>query len=82
MAESCGLGVTRFSHYVKLLTNLTPAGYLTQCRLQHAQSLLRRTPAILIGKIAHECGFASGQSFATAFRKWTGYAPEEWRKAF
>ncbi|MCW1925702.1 helix-turn-helix transcriptional regulator [Luteolibacter arcticus] len=80
MAESCGLGTTRFAHHVKLLTNLTPAGYLTQCRLEYAQALLRQTPPVPIGNIARECGFSSGQYFATAFRKWTGLAPEEWRK--
>jgi len=80
MAESCGLGTTRFSHHVRLLTNLTPGGYLTQCRLQHAQGLLLRTSPLSIAKIARECGFASGQYFATAFRKWTGQAPDMWRK--
>lgn len=79
MAESCGLGTTRFSHHVKLLTNLTPLGYLNQCRLKHAQTLLRQTPVQTIRTIALSCGFSSGQYFSTAYRKWTGQTPEEWR---
>lgn len=81
MAETCALGSTRFSHYVRLLTNLSPSSYLTQCRLERAQTMLRLSPPVPIREIARECGFSSGQYFATAFRKWTGQAPDEWRKA-
>lgn len=81
MAECCGLGTTRFAHHVKLLTNLTPSDYLTQCRLQRAQTLLRQNPPLSMAIIARECGFSSGQYFATAFRKWTGQAPGTWRMA-
>ena len=80
MAESCGLGSTRFSHHVKLLTNLTPAEYLTECRMDRAQALLKQSPPVAIADIARACGFSSGQYFATAFRKWTGSSPGEWRE--
>ena len=79
MARQCGLGVTRFIHHSKQLTNATPITHLTQCRLDAAARLLRDEPDRSILDVALACGFSSSQYFATLFRQQFRCAPREYR---
>ena len=81
MARQCGLGVTRFIHHSKQLTNATPNTHLTQCRLDAAAQMLRETPRRPVIDIALACGFSSSQYFATRFRRQFGCAPTAFRGA-
>lgn len=80
MAESCGLGVTRFVHYVRQLTNLSPAEFLLQHRLESACLLLRQAHGETSGAIARRCGFASSQHFTRVFHRRFGCTPGEYRR--
>ena len=44
MARQCGLGATHFIHHCKQVTNMTPAQYLNQCRIETAAKLLVDEP--------------------------------------
>lgn len=79
MAESCGLGVTRFVHYCKQITNQTPLQHLNAVRLGVAVNMLKSEPEKSITDIAFHCGFSTSQYFATAFRKSYGYTPRMYR---
>lgn len=79
MAEAAGLGRTRFAHYCHKLTNRTPNEYLVHQRLEKARQMLHRNAAQSLTSIALECGFSSGQYFATLFRKKFGLAPARYR---
>lgn len=79
MANSCGLGITQFIHHVKCLVNMTPMHYLVHCRLELAAKLLRTRPAGCITETALECGFSTGQYFATVFTRRYGLSPREYR---
>ncbi len=79
MAEQCGMKRTRFAHYCKRLTNRTPAEHLAHLRVEKARRLLRERRGATVTEIALECGFSSGQYFATAFRRHTGMAPRRAR---
>ena len=79
MARQCGLGVTRFIHHSKQLTNATPITHLTQCRLEAAALLLRAAPGRSILDVALACGFSSSQYFATLFRRQFGSTPTAYR---
>ena len=79
MAESCGLGVTQFVHYCRKLTNMTPAHYLRQIRLEDAVRLLKTEPGMGITQVALTCGFSSSQYFATVFRQHMQCRPREFR---
>ncbi|MEO2048571.1 MAG: AraC family transcriptional regulator [Pirellulales bacterium] len=79
MAEQCGLGVTRFVHQVRQLTNMTPAHYLVRCRLEVAADWLVHHPTKSVTTIAFACGFASSQYFATVFRHHYGCTPRDFR---
>lgn len=75
MAHQCGLGATAFTQYCRELTNETPLAHLNRLRLEHAAFLLRGRPDMPIKQIAAACGFATGQYFATAFRRHFGRSP-------
>ncbi len=79
MAAHCGLGVTRFVHYCREITNQTPVNYLNQLRVAEAGRLMKRNPRRKIIDVALDCGFSSGQYFATVFKKFTGVPPQEYR---
>ena len=79
MAEECGLGRTRFVHYCKTMTNLTPLEYLNLVRLEQAKHLLISTD-LRVSDIAQLCGFQSSQYFSTSFRRATGTQPAQLRK--
>jgi AraC-like DNA-binding protein len=79
MAECCGLGVTRFVHYCRLVTNQTPMHYLNHLRLAAATEMLTSLPEKSITDIAFDCGFSSSQYFATSFRQQNGCTPRQYR---
>jgi AraC family L-rhamnose operon regulatory protein RhaS len=79
MAESCHLGVTRFVHYFRGQTNLTPANYLNHARILKACGMLASQPDISITEVGFACGFSSSQYFTNVFRKQTGCPPREYR---
>jgi AraC family L-rhamnose operon regulatory protein RhaS len=79
MASQCGLGRSRFTHYCRQITNLSPMEYLTQSRLKLAQRMLREDPSLSVLDVAIRCGFQSGQYFATVFKKQYGCTPRDYR---
>jgi AraC-like DNA-binding protein len=81
LADSCGLGETRFIHYCRQLKNMTPAKFLNNCRLNAAAKLLVERPEMSITQTALVCGFSSSQYFATAFQRHHGISPSDYRKS-
>lgn len=79
MSSYVGLGVTRFTHYFKQLTNRTPMQYLNSIRLEAAQRRLIAHPKMSINTICYDCGFTSTQYFATVFAKKFGCPPSAFR---
>jgi AraC-like DNA-binding protein len=82
MAHSCGLGVTQFIHHVKSLVNMTPVHFLIECRIDLAKKILQKRPKASITETAMECGFSSGQYFATVFARQLGVSPREYARSF
>lgn len=79
MAQSAGVGLTRFTHHCKQLTNLTPMRYLSIKRLQMAKKILEECPELNVSEIAYMCGFASSQYFSTVFKKHEKCSPNAYR---
>ncbi len=79
MANYCSIGTTRFVHYCKKITNMTPVQYLNYLRLEEATKKLMEHPGKNISLIAYECGFTSSQYFATVFKRQHGATPNEFR---
>lgn len=79
MAAACSLGRSRFTHYCKKLTNLTPSEYLARCRVEAASRLLVSERKLNVTAVAMQSGFGSSQYFATVFRRHLGCSPREYR---
>lgn len=79
MARDCGLGITRFVHYCREITNLTPMQYLNQLRVRKASEMLLKFPDKSITAIAFDVGFSSSQYFATVFRQYHKCSPRKYR---
>lgn len=78
MAASAGMARTRFAERVRDATGLSPHRWLLRTRLERAQELLA-TRRASITAIALDCGFASSQHFAAAFKREFGCTPSSWR---
>ncbi|WP_194765697.1 AraC family transcriptional regulator [Tamlana sp. I1] len=79
MAQSSGVGLTRFTHHCKQLTNLTPMRYLTMKRLEMSKDILIKDPTLSIAEVAYMCGFTTSQYYSTIFKKHEKCTPNAYR---
>lgn len=79
MADSAGVGLTRFTHHCKNLTNLTPMRYLMLRRLNMAKEILLNNNDFSVAEVAFSCGFSTSQYFSTVFKKHENCTPIEYR---
>ena len=59
--------------------NITPANYITMCRINKAKQLLFDSD-LSISQIAESCGYANAYYFSNAFKKIEGISPSDFRK--
>lgn len=79
MAQSAGVGLTRFTHHCKRLTNLTPMRFLTMKRLEMSKKILIENKQLSIAEVAYTCGFTTSQYYSTVFKKHEKCSPKEYR---
>jgi len=79
MAAACGLGRNRFTYYCRQITNRSPTEVLVRCRIEAASRLLLSEREMTVTDVALDCGFGSGQYFATLFRQHVGCSPRQFR---
>jgi len=80
MAKSAGVGLTRFTHHCKRLTNLTPMRYLMMKRLELSKTILKDNNHLSVAEVAFSCGFSTSQYFSTVFKKHEKCTPLEYRQ--
>jgi AraC family transcriptional regulator, 4-hydroxyphenylacetate 3-monooxygenase operon regulatory protein len=80
MANSSGVGLTRFTYHCRQLTNLTPMKYLMLKRIEMSKKLLLEDLEMSISDVAYLCGFSTSQYFATMFKKQVKCTPVAYRK--
>jgi AraC-like DNA-binding protein len=78
LANAAGMSESAFKLSFKKQTGLPPVEFATRHRIETARGLLLATKRP-ITDIAHELGFSSSQHFATAFRRYSGQSPNEFR---
>lgn len=80
MAQSAGVGLTRFTHHCRQLTNLTPMRYLSFRRVEMAKTILLENENLSIAEVAYSCGFATSQYFSTIFKRHEKCTPLEFKQ--
>jgi AraC family L-rhamnose operon regulatory protein RhaS len=80
MADSAGVGLTRFTYHCKQLTNLTPMRYLMMRRLKMSKEMLLEDRELSVAEVAFSCGFSTSQYFSTVFKKQEKCTPIEYRQ--
>lgn len=71
-------------HFQRLFTStygLSPAGYVSQRRIERAQDLLRATN-LTVTEVCHAVGFSSLGSFSSRFREIVGVSPSEFQARY
>lgn len=79
MAESAGVGLTRFTYHCRQLTNTTPMRYLVMKRIEKAKEILTVNPELSVAEVAYSCGFATSQYFSTVFKRQEKCTPLEFK---
>lgn len=80
LAARCGFSEGHFHRVFRQSTGLSPRRYVEQLRLQRASHWLRET-RMPVAQIARMVGYTDPLYFSRAFRKATGYAPLDLRRA-
>lgn len=80
LANEAGLSRSAFAVQFAELVGETPMAHLRISRMHRAAELLR-TGDDDVGRIARRVGYASEGAFCTAFKKWAGKTPEEFRRS-
>lgn len=71
-----------FCRAFKQSVGMPPHRYQSKLRVERAKLLLLANPAISVTDIGMTIGFGSSTSFATAFRKATGFSPTSFQRSF
>ena len=79
MADSAGVGLTRFTYHCRQLTNTTPMRYLAMKRIERAKTILMNNPELSVAEVAYSCGFATSQYFSTVFKRQEKCTPLEFK---
>ena len=80
LAKLARLSLFHFARAFKQSFALPPHRYLTTRRLERAKELLAE-PQLSVTQIGAKVGFRDSSSFSSAFRKYTGLAPMDYRRS-
>lgn len=81
LAARVGLSRTGFAELFSAKTGVSPMRYLQMCRIQEAARLVALTN-LGISEIGQRVGYTDAAAFSRAFRRETGKAAREYRRAF
>lgn len=81
LGQSAGISRVHLHRKVKDLIGMTPSNFIRNTRLKQACILLQK-PDVEVTQIAYAVGFTSQTYFSTAFKKFTGFSPSEYRAKY
>lgn len=81
MADRAAMSLRTFNRQFKQETGMTPARYVTECRVDTARRLLEESP-LAIKTIAAKSGFGDEERMRRAFRKYLGVSADGYRNLF
>jgi AraC-like DNA-binding protein len=79
LAEASDLSLSHFKKEFKKDMGVSPYEYIIQKRIDKAKKLLAEKK-LSITEIAYQLGYATSQHFATQFKKYTHFSPQQYRK--
>lgn len=80
LGKTVGMSRSHFAERFARTVGEPPLSYLSRWRMHRARTLLR-DPSVRMGRIARMLGYGSEAAFSTAFKRWNGMAPGEFRKS-
>ena len=81
LSSEAGISRAHLHRKMKESIGLTPSDFIRNIRLRRACELLQK-PDIEVTQIAYLVGYVSQPHFSTAFKKFTGHTPSEYRVKF
>lgn len=78
MADAAAVSRSGLNRKMKKIVGLTPAEFLRETRIKHAQHLLLTTQTG-VSEIAYACGFTDPKYFGKTFKAMTDMSPSEFR---
>lgn len=81
LADRAAMSLRTFNRQFKQETGMTPARYVTECRVDVARRLLEESP-LPIKTVAGKSGFGDEERMRRAFRKMLGVSPDGYRNLF
>ena len=79
MARHAGMSRRSFEMALRAECGKSPGALLQEMRQHRAKTLLRESD-LAIAEIGRECGYQEAAVFSTAFKRWTGKTPRDFRK--
>lgn len=80
LAAEHGMSRSAFSHFFRARTGHSPAGFITEVRVQQAERLLATT-SLTLAQIARDSGFANANHFGKVFRRFRQQSPHVYRQS-
>lgn len=80
LGRMAGMSRSHFAERFARSVGEPPLSYLSRWRMHRARTLLR-DGSVRMGRIARMLGYGSEAAFSTAFKRWNGMAPSEFRKS-
>ncbi len=81
LAKFAGMSRRSFENAIFAECGRSPGILLQELRRAHAEKLLRET-RLKISVVSRECGYEEAAVFSTAFRRWTGKSPRDYRSEY
>ncbi|MGJ4851709.1 AraC family transcriptional regulator [Bacillota bacterium Meth-B3] len=80
IADACQLSESRFKAKFKEQMGITPLHYVNSLKIDLAKKMLKESD-ICITELAFMLDFGSSNYFTSVFKQYTGYAPQDFRRA-
>jgi AraC family transcriptional regulator len=82
LAALAGTSARHFERAFRQSTGSSPHAYVIERRLRLARDSLIQEPELPVEQVALRLGFSSSSHFSSAFRRWTGVTPTDFRKTW
>lgn len=79
LGRSVGISRVQLHRKLKDIIGMTPSDFIRNIRLKRACALLQK-PDVDVTQVAYAVGFSSQPHFSTAFKRYTGFSPTEYRQ--